>query len=45
MPNGQVRRNYDMNNFKKNFKFKNFSSLKDGLKKTIDWYDNNKNTI
>ena len=41
MPNGQVRRNYDMKNFKKNFKFRKFSTLQYGLKETIDWYTKN----
>jgi GDP-L-fucose synthase len=41
MPNGQVRRNYDMKNFKKNFKFRKFSTLYYGLQKTIDWYIKN----
>jgi GDP-L-fucose synthase len=42
MPNGQVRRNYEMKNFKKNFNFRKFTSLEDGLKQTIKWYIENK---
>lgn len=41
MPNGQQRRNYDMKNFKKSFKFRNFTSLDEGLQKTIEWYSKN----
>jgi len=38
MPNGQIRRRYNMNNYNKIFGFKNFTNLNDGLKFTIQWY-------
>ena len=41
-PNGQPRRFYDMNKFKKAFGYVPNTTLIDGLKKTIEWYESNK---
>jgi GDP-L-fucose synthase len=42
-PDGQPQRYYDMSLFKENLGYVPETSLKDGLKKTIDWYRNNRN--
>ena len=44
-PDGQPRRFYDMGKFKKEFGYVPNTPLKEGLKKTIDWYLNNKNKV
>jgi GDP-L-fucose synthase len=41
-PNGQPRRFYDMSKFKNSFGYVPNTSLVDGLKKTIEWYEKNK---
>lgn len=41
-PNGQPRRFYDMSKFKESFGYVPNTELKDGLKKTIEWYEKNK---
>jgi GDP-L-fucose synthase len=41
-PNGQPRRFYDMNKFKEAFGYVPNTSLIEGLKKTIEWYESNK---
>ena len=41
-PNGQPRRFYDMSKFEKAFGYVPSTSLIDGLKTTIDWYEANK---
>lgn len=38
-PNGQIYRKLDIKNMKKYLKFKPNTNLKDGLVKTIDWYN------
>jgi GDP-L-fucose synthase len=40
-PNGQPRRFYNMSKFQEAFGYVPSTSLKDGLKKTIEWYRNN----
>lgn len=44
-PDGQPRRFYDMTKFKEAFGYVPSTSLEDGLKKTIDWYLNNKDKV
>lgn len=44
-PDGQPRRFYDMTKFKEAFGYVPSTSLIDGLKITIDWFKQNKNTI
>lgn len=41
-PNGQPRRFYDMSKFKKAFGYVPDTTLIEGLKKTISWYETNK---
>jgi GDP-L-fucose synthase len=41
-PNGQPRRFYDMSKFKKAFGYVPNTTLVEGLKKTIEWYESNK---
>lgn len=41
-PNGQPRRMLDTSRAEKEFGFRSMVSLEEGLKKTIDWYRNNK---
>ena len=41
-PNGQPRRFYDMSKFKEAFGYVPNTSLIEGLKKTIEWYESNK---
>lgn len=41
-PNGQPRRFYDMSKFKKAFGYVPNTTLIEGLKKTIEWYESNK---
>lgn len=41
-PNGQPRRFYDMRKFKKAFGYVPNTTLTEGLKKTIEWYESNK---
>lgn len=41
-PNGQPRRFYDMNKFKNAFGYVPDTTLINGLKKTIEWYEQNK---
>jgi nucleoside-diphosphate-sugar epimerase len=43
-PDGQPKRFYDMSKFKETFGYVPSTPLEDGLKKTIDWYLNNKET-
>ena len=43
-PDGQPKRFYDMTKFKKTFGYVPNTTLEDGLKETIDWYSNNKET-
>ena len=44
-PDGQPSRFYDMSKFKKAFNYVPSTNLKDGLKKTIEWYNLNKDNI
>lgn len=44
-PDGQPRRFYDMTKFKEAFGYVPSTTLEDGLKKTIDWYLNNKDKV
>lgn len=44
-PDGQPKRFYDMSKFKQTFGYVPDTSLKDGLKKTIDWYLSNKDKV
>jgi GDP-L-fucose synthase len=41
-PDGQPRRMLDASRAEKEFGFRSMVSLEEGLKKTIDWYRNNK---
>ena len=41
-PDGQPRRFYDMSKFKEAFGYVPSTTLEDGLKQTIEWYNNNK---
>ena len=43
-PDGQPKRFYDMTKFKETFGYVPNTTLEDGLKETIDWYSNNKET-
>ena len=43
-PDGQPKRFYDMSKFKETFGYVPNTTLEDGLKETIDWYSNNKET-
>lgn len=45
MPDGQPRRCLDVSKAEKHFGFKATTSLRDGLKQTIDWYIENKEEI
>ena len=44
-PNGQPRRSLDVNRAKQLFGFRAETSLKEGLKRTIEWYQANKNQV
>ena len=44
-PDGQPRRFYDMSKFKETYGYVPNTKLKDGLKITIDWFNQNKNNI
>ena len=44
-PDGQPKRFYDMNKFKKAFGYVPSTNLDSGLKETIKWYNNNRNKI
>jgi GDP-L-fucose synthase len=44
-PDGQLKRFYNMEKFKNSFGYVPNTSLKDGLEKTIEWYNNNKNIV
>ena len=41
-PNGQPRRFYNMSKFREAFGYVPNTSLVEGLKKTIEWYESNK---
>ena len=41
-PNGQPRRFYDMSKFEKTFGYVPNTELREGLKKTIEWYEQTK---
>lgn len=41
-PNGQPKRFYDMNKFKNVFGYVPSTTIREGLKKTIEWYEKNK---
>ena len=41
-PNGQPRRFYDMSEFKRTVGYVPSTPLKDGVQKTVDWYNQNK---
>ena len=41
-PDGQPKRFYDMSKFKEAFGYVPSTTLEDGLKQTIEWYNNNK---
>ena len=43
-PDGQPKRFYDMSKFKEAFGYVPSTTLEDGLKETIEWYTNNKET-
>jgi GDP-L-fucose synthase len=43
-PDGQPKRFYDMSKFKETFGYVPNTTLEDGLKETIEWYNNNKET-
>ena len=43
-PDGQPKRFYDMSKFKETFGYVPNTTLEDGLKETIEWYSNNKET-
>ena len=43
-PDGQPKRFYDMTKFKETFGYVPNTTLEDGLRETIDWYSNNKET-
>ena len=44
-PDGQIRKYYDMNLFKKKLGYIPNTTLKDGLKKTLQWYGQNRKQI
>ena len=44
-PDGQTRRFYDMTKFKETYGYVPDTKLIDGLKITIDWFKQNKNTF
>jgi nucleoside-diphosphate-sugar epimerase len=44
-PNGQPRRYLDVNRAKQFFRFQAQHSLKDGLKKTIQWFHENRDAL
>ena len=43
-PDGQPKRFYDMSKFKETFGYVPNTTLEDGLRETIEWYTNNKET-
>lgn len=44
-PNGQPRRSLDVSRSEKEFNFKASMSLEDGLRKTVQWYEENRELI
>lgn len=44
-PDGQPKRFYDMSKFEKTFGYVPSTSLEEGLKKTINWFVNNRNEV